>query len=233
MRYRQLGDSGIEVSEISLGSWLTFGLGIADDAAVACIEAAFDAGINFIDTANVYGRGAAEEFLGEVLADATARLLRSRHEALLPDVELRPGLSRAQILKQIDASLGVSAPTTSISTSATAMTSRPARGDDGGAHGGRAQPARPATSASPNGTPSRSGGARPRPARPGRGCEVRLLAAAVLAALARPRAGGDPALRGQRHLADRLVTARSRRPDREVQARRGVRRETPGWRAAT
>ena len=55
-------------SEIGLGSWLTFGGGVGGDQAVACIDAAFDAGINFVDTANVYARGAAEEFLGEALA---------------------------------------------------------------------------------------------------------------------------------------------------------------------
>ena len=68
MRYRQLGASDIEVSEISLGSWLTYGGGVEREQAEGCVEAAFAAGINFIDTANVYSRGRAEEFLGEVLA---------------------------------------------------------------------------------------------------------------------------------------------------------------------
>ncbi|MBD0337294.1 MAG: aldo/keto reductase, partial [Cyanobacteria bacterium Co-bin13] len=67
MQYRQLGNSELEVSEISLGSWLTFGGGVEQQQAEACIHKAFDVGINFIDTANVYGRGAAESFLGEVL----------------------------------------------------------------------------------------------------------------------------------------------------------------------
>jgi aryl-alcohol dehydrogenase-like predicted oxidoreductase len=67
MKYRRLGDSDLEVSEISLGSWLTFGVGVEADAARACLDEAFDQGINFIDTANVYGRGAAETFLGEAL----------------------------------------------------------------------------------------------------------------------------------------------------------------------
>ena len=68
MKYRRLGQSDLEVSEISLGSWLTFGVGVEADAARACIDKAFDVGINFIDTANIYGRGAAERFLGEALA---------------------------------------------------------------------------------------------------------------------------------------------------------------------
>ena len=68
MRYRRLGSSDLTVSEIALGSWLTFGVGIERDRAAACVDRAFELGINFVDTANVYGRGAAEELLGEVLA---------------------------------------------------------------------------------------------------------------------------------------------------------------------
>ena len=69
MRFRQLGSSDLQVSEICLGSWLTYGGAVESAQAEACVDAAFDAGINFIDTANVYSRGKAEEFLGEVLAD--------------------------------------------------------------------------------------------------------------------------------------------------------------------
>jgi aryl-alcohol dehydrogenase-like predicted oxidoreductase len=69
MRYRKLGDSEIEVSEISLGSWLTYGYGIEREQTEACTKAAFDAGINFFDTANVYGVGAAETAWGEILKD--------------------------------------------------------------------------------------------------------------------------------------------------------------------
>ena len=68
MELRQLGNSDLHVSEISLGSWLTYGVGVERDQAQACVERAFEVGINFIDTANAYGRGAAESFLGEVLA---------------------------------------------------------------------------------------------------------------------------------------------------------------------
>ena len=69
MKYRQLGDSGMEVSEIALGSWLTYGVGVERTQAAACVHAALDGGITLIDTANIYGKGAAEEFLGEVLSD--------------------------------------------------------------------------------------------------------------------------------------------------------------------
>src|SRR5438445_13851101 len=68
MKYRKLGDSDLSVSEISLGSWLTYGVGVELDGAKACLERAFVLGINFIDTANAYGRGAAETVLGELLA---------------------------------------------------------------------------------------------------------------------------------------------------------------------
>lgn len=105
MRYRQLGNSDLHVSEISLGSWLTYGGGVADDQARACVEAAFDEGINFIDTANVYARGAAESFLGEVLASRPRDSYVLATKLYFPMNDEDRGLSRAQVLKQIDASL--------------------------------------------------------------------------------------------------------------------------------
>ena len=60
MKYRKLGASDLMVSEISLGSWLTYGVGVENDRAKACVNRAFDLGINFIDTANAYGRGAGQ-----------------------------------------------------------------------------------------------------------------------------------------------------------------------------
>jgi aryl-alcohol dehydrogenase-like predicted oxidoreductase len=66
MKYRRLGSSDLEVSEISLGSWLTFAGGVGFEQTRACTDAAFEAGINFFDTANVYGRGAAESAWGEI-----------------------------------------------------------------------------------------------------------------------------------------------------------------------
>src|ERR1700728_144720 len=68
MKYRKLGASDLSVSEISLGSWLTYGVGVERERALACVDRAFALGINFIDTANVYGRGAAETVLGEALS---------------------------------------------------------------------------------------------------------------------------------------------------------------------
>src|SRR5919204_5312902 len=104
VRYRRLGSSDLEISEISLGSWLTYGGGVEREQAEACVAKAFEVGINFIDTANVYARGAAESFLGEVLAD------RPRESYILGTKLFWPmngdhGLSREQVFKQIDASL--------------------------------------------------------------------------------------------------------------------------------
>jgi aryl-alcohol dehydrogenase-like predicted oxidoreductase len=103
--YRRLGSSDLNISEISLGSWLTYGGGVSNRQAKACVDKAFDVGINFIDTANVYGGGGAEEFLGEVLAR------RPRDSYVLATKLYYPvngdrGLSREQIFKQIDLSLG-------------------------------------------------------------------------------------------------------------------------------
>ena len=105
MKYRKLGASDLEVSEISLGSWLTFGVGVEADAARACVDRGFDLGINFIDPANVYGRGAAETFLGEALKDRPrdSYVLATKVFGQMSDTD--QGLSRVQILKQIDASL--------------------------------------------------------------------------------------------------------------------------------
>ena len=67
VRYRKLGDSELEVSEISLGSWLTFGEGVEREQTEACTRAAFDVGITLFDTSNAYGRGTAEQVWGEIL----------------------------------------------------------------------------------------------------------------------------------------------------------------------
>jgi aryl-alcohol dehydrogenase-like predicted oxidoreductase len=105
MQYRQLGRSDLMVSEISLGSWLTFGSGVEAERATACVRRAFEVGINFFDTANVYGRGAAETFLGEVLSgvDRSSYVLATK--AYFPMSDTDRGLSAAQIRKQSDASL--------------------------------------------------------------------------------------------------------------------------------
>jgi 1-deoxyxylulose-5-phosphate synthase len=105
MRYRMLGSSALRVSEIALGSWLTYGAGVDRRAARACVRAAFDAGINFIDTANVYGRGAAESLLGELLQDWPREEYVLATKLYFPMSDTDRGLSRQQVHKQIDASL--------------------------------------------------------------------------------------------------------------------------------
>jgi aryl-alcohol dehydrogenase-like predicted oxidoreductase len=107
MRYRQLGDSDLSVSEISLGSWLTYGAGVGEDAARACVDTAFEVGINFIDTANVYARGGAEDFLGDVLQNRPrdSYVLATKLYFPMDDTGENQGLSRRQVEKQIDDSL--------------------------------------------------------------------------------------------------------------------------------
>ncbi|MCO5995734.1 aldo/keto reductase family protein [Actinoallomurus rhizosphaericola] len=105
MRYRKLGTSDLEVSEISLGSWLTYAGGVEADRTRVCTEAALDAGINFFDTANVYGQGAAELAWGEILSThpRESYVLATKVWGRMSDTD--HGLSAAQISKQIDASL--------------------------------------------------------------------------------------------------------------------------------
>jgi aryl-alcohol dehydrogenase-like predicted oxidoreductase len=105
VRTRKLGDSGLDVSEICLGSWLTYGGAVEKERAEACVAAAFEAGINFIDTANVYSGGRAEEFLGEVLQarPRDSYVLATKVYGTMPNGDR--GLSRPQVLKQIDDSL--------------------------------------------------------------------------------------------------------------------------------
>ena len=105
MKFRELGDSGISVSEICLGSWLTYGVGVEADSARACLDRAFAEGINFIDTANAYGRGAAETLLGEMLKGRPRDSYVMATKLFFPMTDTDKGLSRAQIEKQIDASL--------------------------------------------------------------------------------------------------------------------------------
>jgi len=107
MNYRRLGSSDLEVSEISLGSWLTFAGGVGFEQTRACTDAAFEAGINFFDTANVYGRGAAESAWGEILSGRPrdSYVLATKVWGQMSDDPADRGLSAAQIARQIDASL--------------------------------------------------------------------------------------------------------------------------------
>jgi aryl-alcohol dehydrogenase-like predicted oxidoreductase len=106
VEYRQLGDSDLRVSEICLGTWTTFGGSLDEEAAGALVAAAFDAGVNFFDTANIYSEGRSEEVLGRALArqPRDSFVVATKLLGEMPDGDR--GLSREQVLKQIDASLG-------------------------------------------------------------------------------------------------------------------------------
>jgi aryl-alcohol dehydrogenase-like predicted oxidoreductase len=108
MRYRQLGSSDLHVSVIALGTWKTYGGGgVPDDRARECIDAAFDSGVNFVDTANVYSGGASESFLGQVLPSwPRASYILATKLRFAPDGSPEnEGLSAEQVHNQIEASL--------------------------------------------------------------------------------------------------------------------------------
>lgn len=105
MRYRPLGSSDLTVSTIALGSWLTYSGGVEKSRSIACVREALDQGITLIDTANVYGRGASESLLGEALAGVPRDRYVLATKLYFPMNDSDRGLSRAQVFKQIDASL--------------------------------------------------------------------------------------------------------------------------------
>ncbi|MCS7464967.1 aldo/keto reductase family protein [Paenibacillus doosanensis] len=107
MQYRKLGNSGLKVSEISLGSWLTYGGYVADDHAVRSIEQAYDLGVNFFDTANMYERGEAEKVMGKALSQypRESYVLATKVFNKMGEGPNDRGLSRKHIMEQCDASL--------------------------------------------------------------------------------------------------------------------------------
>jgi voltage-dependent potassium channel beta subunit len=107
MKYRALGHSGLKLSVIGVGSWLTFGGNVDRDTARACIRQAWDAGVNFIDTANVYAHGGAEEVLGPIVRELNRDALVLATKVYFP-VGQGPnerGLSRKHIRDQVHHSL--------------------------------------------------------------------------------------------------------------------------------
>jgi voltage-dependent potassium channel beta subunit len=107
MRYRKLGTWGLKISEIGLGSWLTYGGYVEEEKAIACIHRAFELGINFFDTANVYRRGAAEEVTGRALKDFRRDdyVLATKVYFPMGEGPNDRGLSRKHIMEQCHASL--------------------------------------------------------------------------------------------------------------------------------
>lgn len=107
MEYRRLGRSGMKVSEISLGSWLTYGGSVEAGQAEAVVDKAYELGINFFDTANVYHRGAAEEIVGKALKKYPRHSYVLATKVFFPmgDGPNESGLSRKHIMEQCEASL--------------------------------------------------------------------------------------------------------------------------------
>jgi len=108
MKYRTLGRSGLHVSAISIGSWRTFGQQENARTTDACMRAAYDAGINFFDGAEAYGRGAAELAMGAVFKAAAwprDTFIVSSKIISIGDLPTQRGLSRKHIVEACDAAL--------------------------------------------------------------------------------------------------------------------------------
>lgn len=107
MKYRRLGNTGLKVSEIGLGSWLTYGTAAEQKAADECIAAAFECGINFFDTANAYNRGEGEKAIGAALRayKRSDYVLSTKVYFPMGDGVNDCGLSRKHIMEQCEASL--------------------------------------------------------------------------------------------------------------------------------
>ncbi len=107
MLYRRLGNTGLKVSEISLGSWLTYGNAVENETAARTIDKAYELGINFFDTANAYNRGEAEKVVGEALRkyDRSSYVLATKVFFPMGDGPNDRGLSRKHVLEQANASL--------------------------------------------------------------------------------------------------------------------------------
>ena len=108
MEFRYLGNSGLKISEITYGNWLTHGSQVENDAATACVRAALDAGISTFDTADVYANTAAETVLGEALKGQRRESLEIFTKVYWPTGpggKNDTGLSRKHIMESINGSL--------------------------------------------------------------------------------------------------------------------------------
>ncbi|MDI2130596.1 aldo/keto reductase family protein [Yinghuangia seranimata] len=107
MEHHALGRSGLFVSEITYGNWLTHGEGVERDAATACVRAALDAGVTTFDTADVYAQGAAEEVLQHALKGVRRESVEIATKVCLPTGPGRNdrGLSRKHVVESCNASL--------------------------------------------------------------------------------------------------------------------------------
>ena len=107
MKYRQVGKSGLRVSEISIGGWITFGSTVQDETAHDILKEALDHGVNFIDVADVYAKGESERVVGEFIKDLDRSKLVVSSKVYWPmseDINDR-GLSRKHIFESVEKSL--------------------------------------------------------------------------------------------------------------------------------
>src|SRR4029450_5134267 len=108
MDSRSLGRSGLKVSELTYGNWITHGSQVENDVSTACVRAALDAGITSFDTADVYANTAAEDVLGAALAGERRESLEIFTKVYWPTGPMGPndsGLSRKHIMESINGSL--------------------------------------------------------------------------------------------------------------------------------
>jgi voltage-dependent potassium channel beta subunit len=107
MRYRRLGRAGVKFSEIGLGSWLTYGHGVDDSTTRDCVRRAFELGVNFFDTADVYARGKSEEACGRAFKEFRRQELAIATKCFFPMSESPNdrGLSRKHVFESIHNSL--------------------------------------------------------------------------------------------------------------------------------
>ena len=108
MDYRYLGDSGLKISEITYGNWLTHGSQVENETATRCVRAALDAGISTFDTADVYANTKAETVLGEALKGErreSVEILTKVYGPTGPKGKNDTGLSRKHIMESIEGSL--------------------------------------------------------------------------------------------------------------------------------
>ncbi len=107
MNYRRIGKTGLKVSEISLGAWLTYGGSVEGDTAQSIIQTAIERGVNYIDIADIYARGEAERIVGQAIKsfERTDLVLSSKLYWPMSDAITDRGLSRKHIFESIDKSL--------------------------------------------------------------------------------------------------------------------------------
>jgi aryl-alcohol dehydrogenase-like predicted oxidoreductase len=127
MEFRHLGNSGLKVSAVSYGNWITHGSQLEVEQATACVRAALEAGITTFDTADVYAGGRAEAILGDALAGARREGLEILTKVYFPTGPgpNDTGLSRKHIRERSTRLYDASKPTMSTSTKLIVTTTRP------------------------------------------------------------------------------------------------------------